>query len=1044
MNKIFKSKWNVNTQSYVACSELTKRSGKSVVGASLIVAALTIPPIAYAADCVPNSSNSYIIGGGTCNNVPEMTSQTNYTGDWINPVRITGGILGNVLTVGNLDVKANAGQAVSVLANQYGSNAQVNAGNIKADLTSTTNSNIVTSHSQVDMTVGDILAETKTNYQGGNSSGNVHSYAILAGSYNDSGEQNVNMNGKFTTITIENMTLKQTTTGGWLIPIMNTGLRAIQAGSYNSNKGTSGKIIINKQLNMHLIGERIEGIYASGSATSATGEKATSTIELNNSNIIAETQGRNTESSIIKIGKTRDIGTGEGLVVSKGTLNIDSSNLTNGSAIKLYSSNSEFKADYDNSATNILTNLSAVEISPSDWQNPTTEADGIKVSLKNANLNSSNTGTNAASLLKVYENQTNAQINISGDDTILTAAKHGWLLEVGALSRIPSTSTVAGNTTANFTGGKYFGLTTLSDANRANPSSLTINLDGANTKWYLANKGTENQATFTTLNISNGATVDATGAFTPGSKTIDLFDSKTMTVADNANITESALTEDKTFVLKGNVNNNGGVLNLANTEANDIPAFINTLKIDGNYTASGDAKVNLNTGWNAPGDENGGNSKSDVLHITGTATGTTKVIAVGKNGQQAFISGSIKQLIGAVANTVPVIRVDDGTTPANAFTGTAQTTGAGEAQLATRMNGNTREFFWTVKALSQNPSTPIVIYNPTVPAYAQTPKANLELGFTSLATLHERRGENQVFAWDECGTCGEKADGQTWVRTFGKHLELDGKTRLGMKSDIFGIQIGHDFAVKRTDEGGHRLTGAYLSYANMKSAFTDRYRTLSGMIQDDKQTGTSKTANFNLGITHTRYAPNGAYVDLVGQVGTLSTKFNARNGTQATQKSNSLLVSAEIGRPYALFEHKANEGVWFVEPQAQLSYQFLKLNNFSDGIRTVHAGNHHGLRVRLGARLAYNTQAAEDKYRTNTFYVIANVLQDLNSNKGVRIGQDNIKETYAKTWAEFGLGGQLPISNSSYFYADARYERNLGSAAREGYRVSLGYKYTWK
>lgn len=1079
MNKIFKSKWNVNTQSYVACSELTKRASKTAVGASIVAAALAaLSPSAYAVDCVAQPNGTYNVGWGgadtRCDTIPDSTVTINSAYPWFVLTRTD---LRTTLNIGNVNYTVgDRGMGPVIIGNQYalGSNgARINVGNVTANMQGKEGPDGIASHSGVDITAKDVNITSTAAYEGGNSSGSVASYGLLAGSSNDSGEQDANLNGTFTTITVNNFTLDQTTAGGRTFPILNSGLRAIQSGSYNSGKGTSGKIIINDQLNMHLKGERIEGVYASGSATNAnSGVKAISTIQLNNSNIIAETTsgGREVESGVIKVGKARAIGTGEGLVESKGTLNIDSSNLKGGTGIKLYNSNSEFKADFDNSATNMLVYGSAIEISPEDWQEVgAKEADGIKVSLKNANLNSANTGANAASLLKVYENQKNAQINISGDDSILTAAKDGWLLEVGAVSTstvnvfgIPFTntsqSTTSGNTTANFTSGKYFGLTTLSDSTRANPSSLNINLDGANTKWYLANKGAENKATFTTLNIANGATVDATGVFAPASKTVNLFNGKTMTVADSANIIETALTEDKTFVLKGAVNNNGGILNLVNTEAVDMPAFINTLQIDGNYAASGDSKVNLNTGWNAPGDSNGANSKSDVLHITGTATGTTKVVAVGKNNQQAFISGSIQQLIGAVANTVPVVRVD-GAAAADAFTGTAQTTGAGEAQLATRMNGNTREFFWTITALNQppvtppvmppvtppvNPGTPIVIYSPTVPAYAQNPKANLELGFTTLATLHERRGENQVLAWDDCGTCGEKAEGQTWVRAFGKHLELDGKTRLGMKSDIFGIQIGHDFAVQRTDEGGHRLTGAYLSYANMKSTFTDRYRTLNGIIQSDKHTGTSKTANFNLGITHTRYAPNGAYVDLVGQIGTLSTKFNARNGTQATQKGNNLLVSAEIGRPYALFEHKANEGVWFVEPQAQLSYQFLKLSDFTDGIRTVHAGNHHGLRARLGVRLAYNTQAAEDKYRTNTFYAIANVLQDLNGNKGVRIGMDNIKETYAKTWAELGLGGQLPLGKASYVYADARYERNLGGAAREGYRASLGYKYTWK
>ncbi|MDD2165932.1 autotransporter outer membrane beta-barrel domain-containing protein [Glaesserella parasuis] len=1036
MNKIFKSKWNVNTQSYVACSELTRNAGKITTGISILAAALatSLPSTSHAVTCVAKPNGTYDVGFGgadtRCDTIPDSTVTVTENYPWFVLTRTD---LRTTLNIGNINYTATGGKGPTIIGNQYalGSNgAKINVGNITAILEGTEGPDAIGSHSGVDITAQDvsIVSTMGTGYTGGNSSGGVAAYGILAGSSNDSGESNANLNGTFTTITINNLTLDQTTKGGKVLPVLNSGLRAIQAGSYGSNNGTSGKIVINEQLNMHLKGERIEGIYVSGSATSATGEKAISTVELNNSNIIAETSagGNATESAVIKIGKTRDIKTGEGLVVSKGTLNIDSSNLRGGSAIKLYASGSEFKADGNNSATNILTRGSAIEISPRDWQNPTSAADGIKVSMKNANLN---TTSNTASLIKVYENQTNTQINISGDDSILTAAQNGWLLEVGA-SDGGSTSTVAGSTTANFTGGKYFGLTTLSDATRANPSSLTINLDGANTKWYLKEKGTTTQATFTTLNIANGATVDATGAFTPASKTINLFNGKTMNVADNANITETALTANKTFTLKGAVNNNGGVLNLANTEATDMPAFINTLKIDGNYAASGNALVRMNTGWNAPGSINGDDSISDVLHITGTASGVTRVKAIGKDGTEDIINGSIQQIAASELNTVPVIRVDSNN-DGSSFIGTARTSGAGMAVLTSRDNAGVREYYWTIHSRTG------VVYDPVVPGYALAGKTGLELGYTQLGTLHERRGENQTLAWDNCGTCGEKAKGPSWGRIFGKHLEVAGKTRLGAKHNIWGFQLGHDFAVSRTQEGGHRLTGAYIGYATTKTKYSDIFHT-------DVSTGQGKQQGWNLGITHTRYAPNGAYVDLVGQVGFLNNKFNANNGVEAKQKGTALSLSAEVGRPYALREHKANEGGWLMEPQAQLIYQGLKLKAFDDGVKQVAGGTHHGLRGRVGVRFAYNTQTAENNYRTNSFYVIANILQDFKNGKEVQIGQDLIKETQAKTWAELGLGGQLPVGKQSYVYADTRYERNLGGAKREGYRGTVGFKYTWK
>lgn len=1100
MNKIFKSKWNVATQSYVACSELTRRASKTTVGVPLIAiaSALALSPTAHAVDCVPEADGRYVFRGiERCDTILDtaitLSSDLLGKGVFID-INSSSGIdllnVGNINFTGNTDTNQNGTASIGSLNGHgiihvYNSKTEgtINIGDITANVQGGEGADLISTSSRVNINVKNLNAVSKTtvvrdntrnaNWPTHSERGAILAHGVFAGSdyYLNSDNRTYDI-GKFSTVTIGNMSLDQTVEGGNPLPGLNTGLLATQGGMRGRVWGTSGRIIINEQLNMYLKGEHIEGIYASGSGiNSTTGEKAVSTIELNNSNIIAESNGpRFADNTAIKVGRyrinvnsyrpsyTHNSVNGEGVVVSKGILNVDASKLNNGAGITLHSSNSLFEANLENSRTNLLANTNAILVSPRDYGYLPRVNDNITALLKNASLN---TASNDASLIKVHENQTNTNISISGDDSIAVAAQNGWLLEVGARIEANETdsgseSTVSGSTTANFTGGKYFGLTTLSDTERANPSSLTINLEGANTKWYLANKSSENKATFTTLNIAEDATVDATGVFTPSSKIIELYDGKIMIVADSANITETVLTEDKAFVLKGeSVNNNGGIINLANTETSDLPSFTNTLKIDTNYTATSNARVKMNTGWNAPGSITGADSKSDLLHITGTATGVTKVIPVGKNGSENVINGSIKQIVNSVLNTVPVVKVYKDN-KGGSFVGTAQTTGAGEAQLTSRDNNGVREYYWTIAALPEpvkpadpvkpaEPNKPIIpIYNPTVPAYTLAAKAGLELGYTTLATLHERRGENQTLAWDECGTCGEKADGQSWARVFGKDLELSGKYRLDADHRIYGFQLGHDFAIKRTDEGGHRLTGAYVSYGVMKSDYFDRYRAVNGVVSADKFTATGKQYGWNLGLTHTRYAPNGAYVDLVGQIGFLRNKYHARNGVEAKQRGTALALSVEVGRPYALAEHKISEGVWMIEPQAQLVYQALKLNNFNDGIRQIQGETHHGLRGRVGVRLAYNTQASEDKYRTNTVYAIANILQDLKGGKAVSIGLDQVKEVNSKTWVEVGVGGQLPVGKQSYLYADARYERNLGGAKREGYRGTVGFKYTWK
>ncbi len=117
------------------------------------------------------------------------------------------------------------------------------------------------------------------------------------------------------------------------------------------------------------------------------------------------------------------------------------------------------------------------------------------------------------------------------------------------------------------------------------------------------------------------------------------------------------------------------------------------------------------------------------------------------------------------------------------------------------------------------------------------------------------------------------------------------------------------------------------------------------------------------------------------------------------------------------------------------------LDSMNDGIRKINQEDQYGLRGRAGFRLAHNDHN-KDK-QTNTFYVTANILHDFISPKSVAIGVDTLKERYSTTWGEVGIGAQIPTSKQSYLYLDARYERNLDSRDREGYRGTAGYKYTW-
>ena len=503
---------------------------------------------------------------------------------------------------------------------------------------------------------------------------------------------------------------------------------------------------------------------------------------------------------------------------------------------------------------------------------------------------------------------------------------------------------------------------------------------------------------------------------------------------------------------KGKITN-GGIITLANQ------SYTDKLTIEGNYVGN-NGLLKVNTEWNSPGDDQGGSSKSDLLEITGNASGKTTVISVSKDRKENIIDGSIGELADRYKRSAAVIRVlgqDQGSetgtlnaedpdhtyTIRDTFTGTAKTTGAGEVQLASRKDNTTNvtEYFWTVTTTNQNN-----IITPSAPAYTLVPRQNLELGYTMLDTLHQRRGENQSLSWDKQGSYWQDVEKQSWGRVIGKHLKLDGKERFGFKTNMYGFQVGHDFDVKtkQDDEGKltRRFTGLYFGALRSHSKFYDEYRAKNGIVIADKLTSHVKTTALNLGVTDTRYNENGTYIDWVGQLSWLNNRYSSVDGTQAKNHGWGAALSVETGRPYALGKNKTNNGdSWILEPQAQLIAQYLRLGNFNDGTRSV-SQKGYGLRGRVGFRLAYNTP--NDKQRTRTYYFIGNIWHDFKAMGNALIGRDKLTEKFDRTWWELGLGSQFSLSENTYLYADARYEKSFNNNSHKGYQGTVGVKYSWK
>ena len=769
-------------------------------------------------------------------------------------------------------------------------------------------------------------------------------------------------------------------------------------------KNQKTQFISRGTLNIDIIDKSNKAQYHSAAGISLDGENGTK-MTLNNTNIkIKSVTDSDYEGGAIVLGypEYENTDTGVSIVLeSKGKMLLDTTEAPNVATLNLHGQGGFFKADFENSSTEIKSGGTAIRFAGisqalnGDGEN-TKPGKNLTLNLKNAKITSIATAFDKP-LIQVDDGVKNATFNLTGPQSRAIAPKNNELL------RIKGTSDVTLNISD---GAKIKGR-----INREALGEITTNISN-NAAWILpANSGSTYSSTLT---LKDGGTLD---------------------LSDNPNPTGVNYHEIKIFNRKetdGKIINDNGIITTVNTSYNDV------VEIYGNYEGKNGAKIKMNTLWNSPGNANGANSKSDVIKIlrsgitnSGNATGVTGIIPVGIDGKENIIDGNIKKVAKAV-NSVPVIIADKAA--AGTFVGKAQTTGAGEVQLTSRLNGGKREFFWTLNAIDgSNPyddgtsknydprnsssGKSITILNSAVAGYINTAKVNMNLGFQSLATLNERRGENNFNSTDE--------NSQAWARILGKHTKDEGKERFNFETNVYGVQAGYDFNIKNS-ENGKRYTGFYFTNTEAKTNFEDRYRAENGVVVADKYTGKAKTKDFSLGLSTTKYYNNGLYLDLAGQFSFIKNKYNSRDEVVANQKGNAFGLSVETGKSYKLGTS------WTIQPQVQLVYQYLKLKDFKDDVREVHYGNDSALRARAGVKALYN-----DK-----FYTIANIWNDFNNKTEANVGLDKVEEKYSSTWGEIGLGVQIPITNNAYVYTDLKYERSFKSKPKHnGYRGTVGFKY---
>ncbi|WP_424239031.1 autotransporter-associated beta strand repeat-containing protein [Achromobacter sp.] len=329
-----------------------------------------------------------------------------------------------------------------------------------------------------------------------------------------------------------------------------------------------------------------------------------------------------------------------------------------------------------------------------------------------------------------------------------------------------------------------------------------------------------------------------------------------------------------------------------------------------------------------------------------------------------------------------------------------------------------------VPPVPPNPPTPVPPappnYRPEVSTAVATPELALRYGATFLDSLHERIGEARY----ALPSTPAGSNSLAWGRVIGVTGERNGSNSgiLGSRGPdydykIYGLQSGVDLYRRANANGSMDHAGAYVAFGRA-TADVDHL--------DGRSAGQAAMNGVTLGGYWTHIGKAGWYVDAVIQ-GTRYDVDNGRSpeGYNLDTRGFGFATSLESGYPFRLNDE------WVIEPQAQLVFQKVNLNDADDGAAKIRFNDVDSLRGRVGVRLARTVELdpGPEGKRVATTWLRASLVNEFLTNPTTEFSSQN---GYVPFRADMkGMSVQLNLG------ADVGVKRNVSVYGSVGSEISL-------
>ncbi|WP_191907300.1 autotransporter outer membrane beta-barrel domain-containing protein [Ochrobactrum quorumnocens] len=327
-------------------------------------------------------------------------------------------------------------------------------------------------------------------------------------------------------------------------------------------------------------------------------------------------------------------------------------------------------------------------------------------------------------------------------------------------------------------------------------------------------------------------------------------------------------------------------------------------------------------------------------------------------------------------------------------------------------------------------------YRPEVPLDMVAPVLANRFGLAMLGTYHDRRD-----------TLDPKLSA-FWLRGFGEHGHAGSASgnAQGYLNDFYrdgpsydftlgGFQAGIDLFRREQENGSRDLAGLFIG-AGRAEANVDRvYGGNAGQL-------TMNGYSFGGYWTHLDQA--GFYTDAVIQ-GTRYDRIESSSADQIAMRTAGwgFISSLEGG-----YRHGLGNG-WTVEPQAQLIYQHLSLDNTSDRFGRIAFSHTDTVYGRVGAKIGRQWQAESGRRyaawaRVNLWHTMGGEAKTSFSNLQAE-NRVSLASDAQGSWGQFGLGFSGQLTETVSLFASGDYSHSLGhnGVKNDSLAGRVGLKMKW-